>query len=51
MSRCEICGCDLKGKPFWAKKCTPCWKRTELKKKDISELLKEFKEKRKEVVD
>jgi hypothetical protein len=43
MGNCVICGRDLKNKPFWATKCSECYKRTELKgRKCIDELIKKY---------
>lgn len=40
MGKCVICGRQLNKN--WETKCFDCWKKTELKKKNISELLKKY---------
>lgn len=42
MANCCICGRHLKNSPEWKTKCHDCWKKTELKGKNISELLKKY---------
>jgi hypothetical protein len=43
MSKCQVCGRELKNAPEWKNLCHDCWKKTELKgRKNISELLKKY---------
>ena len=40
MTKCEICGQELKNQPYWKTKCYSCWKKTELKgNKKISDIM------------